>query len=93
MQYNQTLYPSGGQNTNWKIIILQRFSHRSESSEPHLRVPSLGVWKWEEEPPEHLALKASGAWNSTGLGETNSTLGGTHKVSCTPGLREKGVTS
>ena len=42
-----------------KIIILQRFYHRSESSKPHIRVTSLGVWHGEE-PPEHLALKASG---------------------------------
>ena len=41
-RYNQIPYPPGGQLTNWKIIILQRFSHRSESSEPHVRLPSLG---------------------------------------------------
>ena len=32
-----------------------------ESSEPHVGLPSLGVWHREEELPEHLALKASGA--------------------------------
>ena len=36
------------------------FSHRSESSEPHIRLPSLRIWHWDEQPPEHLALKASG---------------------------------
>ena len=39
----------GGQTINWKIIIPQKFSHRSESFEPHSRLPSLGVWQWEEE--------------------------------------------
>ena len=42
---------------DWIIIILQRLSHRSESSEPHVRLPSLEVWHWKEEPQEHLALK------------------------------------
>ena len=48
-----------GQSTNWIIIILQRVSCRSESSEPHIRLPSLGVCFQEAEP--HLALKASRA--------------------------------
>ena len=59
LQYNQIPYLLGGLPTNWKIIISQKFSHRSESSEPHFRVPSLGVWHWGEKPPEHLTLKAS----------------------------------
>ena len=52
----------GGQPTNWKIIITQKFSHRNKSSEPHARVPSLGVLQQEEEPPENLALKAGRVW-------------------------------
>ena len=61
MRYNHIPYPPGGLPTNWKIIITQRFSHRSESSEPQARLLSLGVWHQEEEPLEHLALKASRA--------------------------------
>ena len=59
-QYNQISHPMGGQLTAWKIITLQSFSYRKESSEPRVRHPSLGwgVWQWEE---QHLALKASGA--------------------------------
>ena len=55
---------------NWKIIISQKFSHRIEISGPHIRLPSLGVWQEEKEPPENLALKVSGVrlWNTTGLG-------------------------
>ena len=58
--YSQIPYPTGGLPKNWKIIIPQKFSHRSESPEPHIRLPSLGVQQREEEPPENLALKASG---------------------------------
>ena len=83
-QYNQIPYPPGGWPKNWKIIISQRFSHRSESSELHVRLPSLGVWNQEEESPDHLALKASKAWfqdfHRSGINR-NSTLGG-----CTQGL-------
>ena len=32
-----------------------------ESSEPYIRSPPLGIRHWEEEPQEHLALRASGA--------------------------------
>ena len=71
----------GGQPANWKIIIPQKFSHRSESSEPHVRLPSLGVWQQEEELPETLALKASRVWlqefHRTG-GNRNSTRGRAH---------------
>ena len=34
--------PLGGQPTNRKTIISQKFSHRTESSEPHIRLP---VWR------------------------------------------------
>ena len=74
--------PLGGQPTNRKIIISQKFSHRSESSEPHTRLPNVEGWSCEK-PPEHLALKASKVL--TGSPQTrenrNSTLGG-----CTLGL-------
>ena len=33
----------------------------SESSEPHIKPSRVGIWHWEKEPLEHLALKASGA--------------------------------
>lgn len=42
LQYNQILYLPGGQPTNLKIIILQRFSHRSKSFECNIRLQSLG---------------------------------------------------
>jgi len=52
----------GGIPTNQKLVILQGFSHRSESSELHITLSSQGVQNSEEEPPEHLALKASRAY-------------------------------
>ena len=55
------------QPTNWKIIITQKFSHKIKSSDPHIRLPILGVaWgqgavcQWEEEPPKDLALVVNG---------------------------------
>lgn len=41
-----------GQLTNSKIIT----SERSESSEHHVRLPSLEVWHWEDKPPGHFEL-------------------------------------
>ena len=76
---NRIPYLPGGQPTNWKIIIPEKFSLRIESPEPLTRLPSLGVWQREEEPPENLALKGHGVWlqefHSTG-GNRSSTLGG-----------------
>ena len=60
-RYKQKSYPTGGQPTNRTIIISQKFSHRSENAEPHVRLPCLQVWHQEEGSPEHLALKTSGA--------------------------------
>ena len=56
---------------NWRIIIIQRFSHRSETSEPHIRLPSPGVLHREDKPIECLALKTSGAY----FGESQRTVG------------------
>ena len=93
---NRIPHPPGGQPTNWKIIISQRFSHRSETSEPHVRLSSLGGSHQKEEPPEHLALKAGRAWaqelHRTG-GNRESALGGyTQGFTCT-GTQGKAVTS
>ena len=35
----------GGQLTNQKLSISRKFSHRGKSSEPHIRLPSLGLWQ------------------------------------------------
>ena len=50
-----------GRPTEWKVTVSQRLTYRSESSQPHFKSPHLGIWHWEKESPEHLALKASGA--------------------------------
>ena len=52
--------PLGGQPIDWKVTVSQRFTYRSESSEPHIKPSCAGTWHWEKEPLEHLALKASG---------------------------------
>ena len=54
-------------------------SDRSESPELNIWLPSLGVWKWEEEPPENLAFKASRVWSQEFyriVGNRNCTFGG-----------------
>ena len=50
-----------GQVTNCRNIILQRFSYRNESSEPHIRLVSPEVQHQEDESRKHLTLKDSGA--------------------------------
>ena len=47
-----------GWPTNWKVIILQRFYHRRESSD---FLPSLRTW-WRWGAPDCLALKGSRTW-------------------------------
>lgn len=48
-----------GEPINYRLIILHKFSHRSESSDTHIRPPrgGAGVQLWKEEPPEQLAMK------------------------------------
>ena len=60
-QYKQPHTRRVGSPQEQKVTVSQRLTYRSESSEPHVRFPSLGICHWEKEPPEHLALKASGA--------------------------------
>ena len=70
-----------------KLEIPQKSTHWSEGSEPHVRLPNLGVQEREEEFLENQTLKANGIW-LTGLGETEtSLLEGTHKVVCASGHR------
>ena len=70
------------------IHRLESLTQRCESSKPYIRFPGLRVSHWEEEPPEHLVLKARR--NSTGLGETETPLlKGAYRFSCTLGPRTK----
>ena len=61
MQYKQPHTSWVGSSTDWNLIASQRLTYRSESSEPHVKPSRAGIWHWEKEPLEHLALKASGA--------------------------------
>ena len=60
-RYKQPHTSGVGIPTDWKLTGSQRLTYRSESSEPHIKLSRVGIWHWEKEPPEHLALKASGA--------------------------------
>ena len=66
-------------DSNWRTLIPQKYTHWSEGSEPHVRLPNLGVQQREEEFLENQTLKASEIWfqdsDRTG-GNRDSTLGG-----------------
>ena len=47
--------PAGWENDNTK-----KFSHYCEGSEPHIRLPSLGIQQRDWESPGNLDLRASG---------------------------------
>ena len=92
LQYNQIPYPLDGQPTNWKIIILQRFSHRNEIYGLRIRLLSLGIWSWEDK------AQSTGLWkpmefnyrNPTELGKIQTSLvRRVQKISCAPGHKEK----
>ena len=85
-------YSPGGQPTNWKIIILRRFSHRNEIYGPRIRLLSLGIWSWEDK------AQSTGLWkpmgfnyrNPTELGEIQTSLvRSVQKISCAPGHKAK----
>ena len=90
--YNQLQYSLGGWTTNWRVVVLQRFSHRSESSEPHVNCPAKGSRTWKTPKTIWLWRPAGLNYRSpTGLGETETSLllKGTHKLPHTLGLRVK----
>ena len=68
MQYKQPHTCWVGSPQTGKLTVSQRLTYGSESSEPHIRPPHLGIWYWEKEPKQHLALKASGACVQEHLG-------------------------
>ena len=56
LQYRQNPFLLDGQLTSWKVITSQRFSHRSESSEPHIVVPTLGSLASRGVPTVHTQV-------------------------------------
>ena len=66
-------------HSHWMDDKLANNSDRSESLKLNIWLPSLGVWQWEEEPPENLAFRASRVWSQEFyriVGNRNCTLGG-----------------
>ena len=75
----QIPYQLGECLTNWRTLIAQKSTHWSEGTEPHIRLPNLGVQQQEEEFLENQTLKASGIWLQDferTQGNRDSTLGG-----------------
>lgn len=93
---NNSIHTQGGPPTNWKILYHRAFPTGVRVPNPS-QFHSLGVWEWEQEPLDHLALKASGAWaqdlHRTGINR-DSTLGMcTHlHVHSVPGQRKDSIT-
>lgn len=52
-----------------KIITTGVFSPRSKGCKPHIRLPSLGVFLWENKTFEYLALKACKSYFQEGYGK------------------------
>ena len=77
---------------NWRTFIPQKSTHWREGSEPHVRLPDLGVQQQEEKFLENQTLKASGIWwqdfDRTG-GNRDSTLGGHTQSSVLIGTQGK----
>lgn len=76
--------------TNWKTIIPQKFSHRSERMSPMSGFPALRSGN-RKRNPQRICLWRP-VWfdhrNSTSLEETETPLlEGAHRVFCTPGPR------
>ena len=60
--YNLIPFPSWGRPTNWRTITPRKFSHCCDYSEPYFRLPSLGTWQKDWEPPGTPTLKPSRIW-------------------------------
>ena len=52
--YSQVPHLPGRRLTSWRIIILERFSHRNENFDSHVCLSILRVLHWEDKPPEYL---------------------------------------
>ena len=61
----------GGWPTNWRRIIFQRFSHRHESSEPHITLSAQGYGNGKISPKSIWLWRPVGFFyrSPTGLGE------------------------
>ena len=72
------------------------FQHYYEGSEPHIRLPSLGIWQRDWESPGNLALRASRMWLQAfqrTRGDRDSRLGWHKKnFGCTKIQRREAVT-
>lgn len=84
MWSSQNAHPPGLATQKQRISQPQRAPLRAKGSEPHIRLPSLGVLHQEEEPPAWVVLKASRPYfqeNPLGSGKQTPLFKGTHKIS------------
>ena len=72
-------------------IIQKKFLHCCKSSRAHNRLPNLGIWPRDWEPPWNLTLKASGIWLQNFHRTRKQTLGGHRQNLVGTRTQEKGV--
>ena len=87
---SHTIEPPGGQSTNWRTIIPNKFSHCCKSSRPHNRLPNLRIQQKDWESSGNLTLKVSGIWLRSfhRTGETETLGGEKSKTQKKPCVRE-----
>ena len=85
-------YRPGAGTTNWRRIIPKSFSHWCEGSEPHIRLPGLGIWHrdWNLQGICHWPPVGFGYKPSNALGKTEMPLlEGTDRAVPAPRLKGK----
>ena len=91
--YNETPYLVGVWSANWEIIILPKFSLKSDSSEP--QPEGVALEGETTTPQKQLALKTSRTWvqelHRTG-GNSDSTLKGHTQSFTYTGTQDKAET-
>ena len=87
---SHTIEPPGGQSTNWRTIIPNKFSHCCKSSRPHNRLHNLRIQQKDWESSGNLTLKVSGIWLRSfhRTGETETLGGEKSKTQKKPCVRE-----
>ena len=87
-RYNQIPYHLAGRSSNWRIITQQRFSHRRDSPEPHVRLPSPGIWHQKDKPQKtggntDLTFKYTQNFMCTGIqGKSSNLIGAWATSTC-----------
>ena len=75
--------------SNWRTIILKKFSHCCKCSRAHKTFPNLGIQQRDWEPSGNLTLKTSGIWCRISRGLGKHSWEGQEKLCAHQNLRER----